>query len=121
MPAKMSDTIRPEYRIVRGSLPRALRKPAARAIIERETHGIVLAATDDGVPKMFADWWFDLRRKRLRVYGALLRFIDLCALRDENGRRRAPKWIVKMIPQWIDAYIDDAYADGDDPNAAEAA
>lgn len=117
----MSDQPDQEYRIVspclavvRGSVPRSLAKHQTKALAQRGAHGLVLVATEDGYAKdPFFHWLGDLRRSRTHVYGSLLRFIDLCAMKTKDGRRRVPKWMVKMIPRWIDAYIEDVF-EGDD-------
>jgi hypothetical protein len=103
--------------VVRGSAPRALARHEAKTLARRKAHDLVLVATEAGYAN---DPWFhwlgDLRRARTHVYGSLLRFIDLCAMKAKDGKRRVPKWMVKMIPQWIDSYIEDQYGD-DDPGS----
>jgi hypothetical protein len=104
--------------LVRVDRPKALRRHehrrALERALERDTHGLVLHVTDDGVMgQMFADWWYDLRRGQLRIYGGLLRFLDLAS-------KKAPRRVLQMIPGWIRAYIDDLYDGGDDDSAAAA-
>lgn len=105
--------------IVRGSAPRSLARHETKALVRRKAHDLVLVATGDGYAN---DPWFhwlgDLRRARTHVYGSLLRFIDLCAMKTKDGKRRVPKWMVKMIPQWIDAYIEDCFEGDDDRGPA---
>lgn len=106
----MDDTIPREYRIVRGAQPRSLARQRSRAVIERETHNLVLHVTGDGVNGgILPDWFYDLRRKQLRIYGGLLRFIDVSVM------RKVPKAVLLMIPAWIKAYIEEQYEnDGGD-------
>lgn len=92
-----------EYRILRGQ-QRRVRGAEARRKIDRELHGLVLQVPVQG---QHADWHYDLRRKRLRVYGGLLRFIDCCRALG------IPKRMPKMIPAILDSYIDDLYEDAD--------
>ena len=47
------------------------------------------------------DWRYDLRRGRLNIYGALLRYIDAALL---SGKTREE---LQAIPQWISSYIDE--------------
>lgn len=57
-----------------------LSRHQARVQVDRELHTLVVRATDGvraHVPAAHQDWAFDLRRGRLRIYGGLLRFIDL--------------------------------------------
>jgi hypothetical protein len=78
-----------------------------RRALDRQLHGAVIEATKEGVAGgPFADWWYDLRRQQLRIYGGLLRFIDLSIL------RRVPKWVLLMIPDALRAYIEDQHPDG---------
>lgn len=109
------DTDTRNIRVARGK-PRRVRGAEARRKIDRELHGIVVQVREpeeDRVPRRFADWWYDLRRKRLRVYGGLLRFIDCCRALG------VPKRVPKMIPALLDSYIDDLYDDADSsPNRA---
>lgn len=100
------------YRIESGGQTRAVKGREARAKIDRELHGLVLSTgkVAKRVPEHAADWFYDLRRKQLRVYGGLLRFIDVSA---ETG---IPRDIVKQIPAILDAYIDDIYEGQPDPD-----
>jgi hypothetical protein len=126
MPAKMSDTIQPEYRndesgaasmaLVRGCAPRALRRAEASRVIQREAHSLVLHATREGIPADRFDWWADLRRGRLRIWGGLLRFVDSLIARG------FPEHRVQIIPDLLRAYISDQYpGDDTDPSAAKKA
>jgi hypothetical protein len=94
------------YQIVRGQA-RAVRGREARKKIDRELHGVVLAATahTGKVPEQHATWFYDLRRGQLKVYGALLRFIDISIAMG------TPKEVLMTIPRWIASYIDDVYDD----------
>jgi hypothetical protein len=96
----------PNWQIIRG-VPRFVRGQLARQNIDRELHGIVVASgpVAKHVPEHMADWFYDLRRKQLKVYGGLLRFIDISA---EIG---TPKELIKTIPPMLDSYIDDVYDD----------
>jgi hypothetical protein len=76
---------------------------AARKAIERRTKDLVLYTTQGGIPDHYFDWWADLRRGRLRIYGGLLRFIDLSVLRG------VPKAILKLIPDWLSEYVDQQF------------
>jgi hypothetical protein len=95
----MEPDSRSEYRIVRGDLPRRIRGIEARKRVQQALHGIVVTAP---TPQQHADWWYDLRRGQLRVYGALLRFIDLLVM---SGASRK---VVMQVPQWITWYAMDA-------------
>ena len=64
-------------RIVRGNARRRVLGAAARERIQRELHGIVVRTP---TPTQHADWWYDLRRKRLQAWGGMLRFIDVSAM-----------------------------------------
>lgn len=102
----MNDGTGPKYRIDTG-VPRRVRGREARAKIDRELHGAVIAtgSVRGRVPDHMADWMYDLRRKQLRVYGGLLRFIDLAA---QTG---TPREVVERIPGMLASYIADAYDD----------
>lgn len=92
----MSD--RAAYRIVEGT-PR--RVYGAKDRIQREAQTLVVTTTEGTTAKgnAHADWFGDLRRGRMNIYGGLLRFIDHLA------RRGVPMETALMIPQWIEAYI----------------
>jgi hypothetical protein len=114
MGIKMNDTVRSEYRIegagvalMRAEQPKAIRHHASRQIAERKSHDIVVRATAGGVGDMMADWFFDLRRGRLRLYGGLLRFIDVSILRN------VPRSVLHLIPDFIREYIETEYDDHD--------
>lgn len=94
------------YRIHRGR-PRRVLGVEARAKIDRELHGLVVSSGSVAghVPEHMADWFYDLRRKQLKVYGGLLRFIDVSA---QIG---TPREIVERIPSILASYIADAYDD----------
>lgn len=95
-----------EYRIERGGVAR--RVYGAKRKLERAQHTLVIAATDavsTTVPPEHHDWAYDLRRGRMRIYGGLLRFIDLL------HRRGFQKETALMIPSWIAAYIEDVWSD----------
>lgn len=94
----MSDGDGSKYRIVRGDVPRRIRGIEARKRVQQALHGIVV---QQPVPVQHADWWYDLRRGQLRVYGALLRFIDLLVM---SGASRA---VVMQIPELIRWYCSD--------------
>lgn len=81
----------------------ALVRIESRRAIERQTHDLVLDVTTSGVGEMFADWFYDLRRRQLRIYGGLLRFIDLSIARGVHVD------VLMKIPGWIAAYIRDGY------------
>lgn len=89
---------------------RALRQ-AARKRAEQAGHGVVVGVIgpEGRVPQVvrqhFPMWWTDLRRKQNTIYGALLRFIDVSVLAG------VPRRVLKTIPRFIDAYIDDCYED----------
>lgn len=82
---------------------RIVRRSTSKAVIVRKSHDLVLHATAGGVPERCAQWWFDLRRQRLTVFGGLLRLIDRLV---EKGR---PEDEVQMISGWLRAYIADQY------------
>lgn len=91
---------RNRMQVIRGGQPRVLR--ANRAL-----HEVVVKTHDEQgrVPQQAAEWFHDLRRGRLRVYGSLLRYIDIAV---ETG---TPKEVVDRIPEVIAAYIADCYED----------
>jgi len=93
------------YQIERGGQARRVRGVEARRKIDRELHGVVIASTAHlpRVPQEQAHFFFDLRRGRRKLYGALLRYVDTCAA---NG---TSKEVLLLIPRWIEAYIDDLY------------
>lgn len=102
---------RSEYRIIEGGAPRAYKGAVAKQNIEREQHGLVVVATDEvstKVPAEHRDWAYDLRRGRMRIYGSLLRFIDLL------HRRGFSKETALMIPGWLTYYIEETWSD--EPN-----
>lgn len=102
----------PQHRIDRTALATigttaVERRRDARKAIDRNSHALVVHATRAGVqvaevPDAHADWWYDLRRGSLRIYGGLLRFIDVSYL-----KRGVSKATLKLIPGWLSAYIDD--------------
>lgn len=80
----------------------------AKERIERRQHDLVVAATDSvsvRVESQHVDWRYDLRRGQLRIYGSLLRFIDLL------HRRGFSKETALMIPSWLAEYIHDVWDD----------
>jgi hypothetical protein len=107
MGSKMNENGKTIYRIDGASMtsPR-IRRMEARKGIERNAHALVVRTTDGKglvpvvIREHFADWWYDLRRKQNTIYGGLLRFIDVSIL------ARVPRTMLKMIPQWIQEYID---------------
>lgn len=112
----MHDTVRTEYRIALHREPsRAVRRRDAHALMQREGHMLVLRSTEEGYARdQFFHWLGDLRRGQLRIWGGMLRFIDVSIARGK------PKWLLKMIPQLLDWYIDDQYPDTDSPSPATA-
>jgi hypothetical protein len=98
---------RSKYRIENGGVSRRVRGQLARQKIDRELHGVVVDSGEVAgrVPEHMADWFYDLRRKQLRVYGGLLRFIDISA---QIG---TPREVVEKIPAVLASYIADAYED----------
>lgn len=68
----------------------------ARQRIDRELHGVVLAA-----PSVPDKSWYDLRRQRTRPYGGLLFFIDRAVAVG------VPREVLALIPRVIAWYIDD--------------
>jgi hypothetical protein len=99
----------PGLALVRNDQPKAVRHLEARRRIERRAHDLVLMTTSGGVPAFHADWHYDLRRGRLRIFGGLLRFIDVSVARG------VPRAFIDMIPDVLRAYIQDQF------DAAEAA
>lgn len=93
---------------------RIVRRSASKAIVVRKSHDLVLHATAGGVPERCAQWWYDLRRARLTVFGGLLRLIDRLV---DKGR---PEDEVQMISGWIRAYISDQYPRNDGPSSEKA-
>lgn len=110
-------TPRPALQVVRGEAtagprppgPAWLRRHEARRRVDRETHALVVETPTEAVPAQFADWWYDLRRGQLRIYGGLLRFLDI---RRDAG---TPKAVLLLIPRILEAYIEDLYDDGRRP------
>jgi hypothetical protein len=90
-----------KYRIDRGGQARTIKGAEARRNIARLMHGAAVALE---VTPQHADWHYDLRRGRLRIYGSLLRYIDTAI---QQGKSKDE---VKLIPQWIAAYIDEQFA-----------
>jgi hypothetical protein len=86
----------PNVAVIRGDIPRRIRGLEARRLIDRELHGMVVNAP---MPEHHADWWYDLRRGQLRVYGALLRCIDWLI---NSG---APRATVLRIPELLHWYV----------------
>lgn len=101
----MHDTIAPEYRIVHGSQPKALRRIEQSKSLQRRAHHLVLVATGDGIPDEGFHFWADLRRGRRRIWGGILRVVD--QLIDRN----MPEALVQMIPSILREYIHDRCAD----------
>jgi precorrin-4 methylase len=95
---------RDAYQIETG-VPR--RVYGARERIKREAHALVIQTTDGDTAKDKADalWVTDLRRGRLSIYGALLRFIDTL------HRKGVSKEMAMQIPRWIAAYVDELWSD----------
>lgn len=96
--------------VVRGEGPRrrgwrAAKRAARRAGIDRETHTQVVALDPARVAPEQYDFLMDLRRGRRRVYGGLLRYLDVAR---EAG---APKEALLLIPQWIESYVNDLFDD----------
>ena len=89
------------FRIIRGGQSRK-RGRMARDHVDRELHGVVLAATDhlDRVPDPSL---YDLRRQRTKPYGGLLYFIDRCVAMG------TPEKVLSVIPGVIAEYIRQAY------------
>lgn len=113
---KVDDTIPAEYRIIRHEAPpKAVVKAARRSLINREGHNLVLLATRDGIPDDRFDWWADLRRGRLRIWGGLLRFVDSLIQKGHTER------VVQIIPDLLREYIADQFRDGPRPPTAKAA
>lgn len=112
----MNDTVAREYRIaLHQESPRAVRRLEARKVMRRESNTLALAATKDGFAHSdYFHWLGDLRRGQLRIWGGMLRFIDVSVL------RRVPKSVLKLMPKLLDAYIEDAY-EGIDPEPSPTA
>lgn len=79
-----------------------------RGGLVRRAHDVVCQTP---VPKEHRAYLYDLRRQRRHIYGSLLHFLGIAA------KQGVPKHVLKQIPQWIDAFIDDLY----DPNDQRAA
>lgn len=104
------------YRNVRQA--RTADRLEARRKVQRGTHELVLVVQGDRSTREVASlaskivrWWEDLRRGRLPVYGALLRFIDVSIA---LGTRRET---LMVIPAVIACYINDRCDDRDGPSA----
>jgi hypothetical protein len=96
------------YQIHRGGLARTVKGVEARKKIDRELHGVVIAAQGDRTVAEVAEiaaratnWWTDLRRGQNVVYGSLFRFLDIAIATG------TPKEVLKTIPAMIDWYIED--------------
>lgn len=100
---------RSAYRIEQGGVAR--RVYGARDQITRESHALVVQTSDGLTAKdqPHNDWWGDLRRGRMSIYGGILRFID------HLHRRNVPMETALMIPRWLESYVRDVY--GDEPIA----
>lgn len=95
-----------EYRIERGGVPRPIYGVKKR--IDRETHDLVIEATEKVssiIEPELRHWAYDLRRGKLRIYGGLLRFIDLL-----HRRGRTEDEAMKIV-SWIAAYIHETWAE----------
>jgi hypothetical protein len=79
----------------------------AKAKIDRELHGLVVrvSSATGRVPVECPDWFYDLRRKQLKVYGGLLRFIDVSVAQGTD------KTVLLHIPELLRAYIEDCYGE----------
>ena len=100
-----------KYGIVRGQAgqQRPVRGAAARAQIERELHGVVLASTSH-LPKVPDRRFYELRQWRQKPLGGVLWFIDA------SHAIGTPMHILLVIPRVLAAYIEDLYSDT--PHAA---
>ena len=83
--------------VERGGCHRTRAGMEARRRIDRELHGVVLAA-----PAVPDKSWYDLRRQRTKPYGGLLFFIDRAVAAG------TPRAVLMVIPRVIEAYIADA-------------
>jgi hypothetical protein len=91
------------YRIDRGGQTRTVKGAGARRKMEQLAHGAAVAVDVQRAPVEHADWFYDLRRKRLYIYGGLLRYIDAAVAQGANQED------LLRIPQWIGAYIEDQF------------
>jgi hypothetical protein len=89
--------------LVKDDRPKAIKHYEARRLANRHMHDLVLITNERGVPDFLADWFGDLRRGRLRVWGGLLRFIDVSIARG------VPRAIINMIPEILREYLNDQY------------
>jgi hypothetical protein len=95
-----------QYQIVQGGVERRVYgASAAKRTVERAAHTLVTQTTDGTTAKdqPHANWFTDLRRGRMNIYGGLLRFID------HLHRRNVPMETALLIPEWIAAYIRDVW------------
>ena len=97
------------YRIVSGQAP-TVRGREAKRKIQRLMHGAAISLDVQAAPAEHAQWHYDLRRGRLHIYGALLRYIDTALAQGRTAEE------LKVIPRWIAAYIDES---ADPANTAE--
>lgn len=100
------------YQFHRGGQARTVNKVEARRKAERAAHNVVMLTQGDRtVPEVaqviasVTDHWTDLRRSRLFVYGALLRFIDFAIALG------TPRAVLLLIPGIIATYINDQFPD----------
>lgn len=89
------------YQIIDGHPRRVYGAKECKARIQRESHALVVHATEGATAKghPLALWATDLRRGRLNIYGGLLRFLD------HLHRRGIPMETALLIPEWISSYI----------------
>lgn len=103
------------YQIVNGAPAPRRKGGEAKRKIDRELHGVATMVRVRGeggrVPQQFAWWFYDLRAKRNKVYGGLLRFIDIAVMAGTSRE------ILLKIPEWLTAYINDAF-DWQEPDKA---
>jgi hypothetical protein len=109
----MHDEPRSEYRnecvtasterTERSACTALVRVEARRQMLQRPTHALVIRVTSDGLAGLpLPEWWRDLRRGGLRVYGGLLRFLDASS-------ERLTQTELLAIPEMLRWYILDLY------------
>lgn len=92
--------------------PRRVYGAEAKQRIAKELHGIIVSVPTS---ERHRDWHFDLRRKKLQSWGAMLRLIDVLI---EGGA--APE-TVYAVPEALRAYCEDQLSWGRDRGPKRAA
>lgn len=80
----------------------------AEAKVDRNCHALVVQSHGrwGGMPAKYFDWHADLRRHKLRLYGSLLRWVDVSLERSTTLAMLAKELEGLLhIPSWFREYI----------------